>query len=97
MPPAKQSDFGVYRGQDRLAAVRELMTLPVPCPQQWFGLNDPAMKKALFDVSLYREVSGTESGLVRLLDGSMIQRFYRLLHNWLRGSLQPSTQCLIAG
>ena len=29
--------------------------LRIPCLQQWFGLSDPAMEKALHDVPPYRE------------------------------------------
>lgn len=47
--------------------------------QQWFGLSDPAMEEALFDVPLYREFAGLESGLVRLPDESTILRFRHLL------------------
>lgn len=47
--------------------------------QQWFGLSDPAMEEALFDVPLYREFAGIESGLVRLPDESTILRFRHLL------------------
>ena len=49
--------------------------------QQWFGLSDPAMEEALFDVPLYREFAGIESGLVRLPDESTILRFRHLLES----------------
>ena len=29
--------------------------------QQWFGLSDPAMEEALFDVPLYREFAGLDN------------------------------------
>jgi IS5 family transposase len=32
--------------------------------QQWFGLSDPAMEEALFDVPLYREFAGLDNGNV---------------------------------
>ena len=47
--------------------------------QQWFGLSDPAMEEALFDVPLYREFAGLDEGLVRLPDESTILRFRHLL------------------
>ena len=47
--------------------------------QQWFGLSDPAMEEALFDVPLYREFAGLDSGNVRLPDESTILRFRHLL------------------
>ncbi|GAA4409891.1 IS5 family transposase [Quisquiliibacterium transsilvanicum] len=47
--------------------------------QQWFGLSDPAMEEALFDVPLYREFAGLDNGLVRLPDESTILRFRHLL------------------
>lgn len=47
--------------------------------QQWFGLSDPAMEEALFDVPLYREFAGLDAGCVRLPDESTILRFRHLL------------------
>ena len=47
--------------------------------QQWFGLFDPAMEEALFDVPLYREFAGLDNGNVRLPDESTILRFRHLL------------------
>ncbi len=47
--------------------------------QQWFGLSDPAMEEALFDVPLYREFAGLDIGNVRLPDESTILRFRHLL------------------
>ncbi len=47
--------------------------------QQWFGLSDPAMEEALFDVPLYREFAGLDGGNVRLPDESTILRFRHLL------------------
>lgn len=47
--------------------------------QQWFGLSDPAMEEALFDVPVYREFAGLDNGLVRLPDESTILRFRHLL------------------
>ena len=47
--------------------------------QQWFGLSDPAMEEALFDVPLYREFAGLPSGVARLPDESTILRFRHLL------------------
>jgi IS5 family transposase len=47
--------------------------------QQWFGLSDPAMEEALFDVPLYREFAGLDNGNVRLPDESTILRFRHLL------------------
>ncbi|MGF6507685.1 hypothetical protein OKW26_003511 [Paraburkholderia sp. 32] len=34
--------------------------------QQWFGLSDPAMEEALYDVPLYREFAGLDGAMVRL-------------------------------
>ncbi|MGF6812442.1 IS5 family transposase [Paraburkholderia sp. Clong3] len=47
--------------------------------QQWFGLSDPAMEEALYDVPLYREFAGLDGGMVRLPDKSTILRFRHLL------------------
>ena len=33
--------------------------------QQWFGLSEPAMEEALFDVPMYREFAQLPEGLVR--------------------------------
>jgi IS5 family transposase len=43
--------------------------------QQWFGLSDPAMEEALFDVPLYREFAQLDSWTSRLPDESTILRF----------------------
>jgi transposase, IS5 family len=45
----------------------------------WFGLSDPAMEEALYDVPLYREFAGLDGGMVRLPDESTILRFRHLL------------------
>ncbi len=47
--------------------------------QQWLGLSDPATEEALFDVPLYREFAGLDSGNVRLPDETTILRFRHLL------------------
>jgi transposase, IS5 family len=47
--------------------------------QQWFGLSDPAMEEALFDMPLYREFAQLPEGMVRLPDESTILRFRHLL------------------
>jgi transposase, IS5 family len=47
--------------------------------QQWFGLSDPAMEEALFDVPLYRQFAQLPEGPVRLPDESTILRFRHLL------------------
>jgi IS5 family transposase len=47
--------------------------------QQWFGLSDPAMEEALYDVPLYREFAGLDGGITRLPDESTILRFRHLL------------------
>lgn len=47
--------------------------------QQWFGLSDPAMEEALYDVPLYSEFAGLGSGMTRLPDESTILRFRHLL------------------
>ena len=47
--------------------------------QQWFGLSDPAMEEALYDVPLYREFAGLDEGMSRLPDESTILRFRHLL------------------
>lgn len=52
--------------------------------QQWFGLSDPAMEEALFDVPLYREFAQLDSWTSRLPDESTILRFrHRLEKNKL--------------
>ena len=53
--------------------------LQVHCMQQWFGLSDPAMEEALYDVPLYREFAGLDGGMVHLPDESTILRFRHLL------------------
>ncbi|MGF6961086.1 IS5 family transposase [Paraburkholderia youngii] len=47
--------------------------------QQWFGLPDPAMEEALYDVPLYRDFAGSDGGTMRLPDESTILRFRHLL------------------
>jgi transposase, IS5 family len=47
--------------------------------QQWFGLSDPAMEEALYDVPLYRDFAGLDDGMTRLPDESTILRFRHLL------------------
>jgi transposase, IS5 family len=47
--------------------------------QQWFGLSDPAMEEALYDVPLYRDFAGLDDGMSRLPDESTILRFRHLL------------------
>src|SRR6195952_220813 len=47
--------------------------------QQWFGLSDPAMEEALYDVPLYREFAGLDGGMTRLPDQTTILRFRHLL------------------
>jgi IS5 family transposase len=47
--------------------------------QQWFGLSDPAMEEALYDVPLYREFAGLDGGMTRLPDETTILRFRHLL------------------
>lgn len=47
--------------------------------QQWFGLSDPAMEEALYDIPLYRDFAGLDEGMTRLPDESTILRFRHLL------------------
>lgn len=47
--------------------------------QQWFGLSDPAMEEALFDMPMYREFAGLENWDRALPDESTILRFRHLL------------------
>ena len=47
--------------------------------QQWFGLSDPAMEEALYDVPLYRDFAGLDGRMTRLPDESTILRFRHLL------------------
>ncbi|SMG61314.1 IS5 family transposase [Paraburkholderia susongensis] len=47
--------------------------------QQWFGLSDPAMEEALYDVPMYRESAGLDGGMTRLPDESTILRLRHLL------------------
>jgi IS5 family transposase len=47
--------------------------------QQWFGLSDPAMEEALYDIPLYRDFAGLDGGMTRLPDESTILRFRHLL------------------
>ena len=43
--------------------------------QQWFGLSNPAMEEALYDVPLYREFAGLDGGMARLPDETTIFDF----------------------
>ncbi|TDY20033.1 IS5 family transposase [Paraburkholderia sp. BL6665CI2N2] len=47
--------------------------------QQWFGLSEPAMEEALYDVPLYLDFAGLDGGMARLPDESTILRFRHLL------------------
>jgi IS5 family transposase len=47
--------------------------------QQWFGLSDPAMEEALYDVPLYHDFAGLDGGMTRLPDESTILWFRHLL------------------
>ncbi|MFL9891817.1 IS5 family transposase [Paraburkholderia sp. RL17-381-BIF-C] len=47
--------------------------------QRWFGLSDPAMEEARYDVPVYREFAGLDEGMTRLPDESTILRFRHLL------------------
>ena len=51
--------------------------------QQWFNLSDPAMEEALYDMALFREFVGLDTGDDNLPDESTILRFRHLLeaHN----------------
>ena len=62
-----------------LAAYAVATMLRVHFMQQWFGLSDPAMEEALFDVPLYREFAGLDNWMTRLPDESTILRFRHLL------------------
>jgi len=53
--------------------------LRIHCLQQWFGLSDPAMEEALYDVPVYSEFPELGSGMTRLPDESTILRFRHLL------------------
>jgi transposase, IS5 family len=53
--------------------------LRVHCLQQWFGLSDPAMEEALFEVPLYREFAGLDRWDRPIPDESTILRFRHLL------------------
>ncbi|SAK92327.1 transposase, IS4 family protein [Caballeronia temeraria] len=54
-------------------------TLQIYFLQQWFGLSDPAMEEALYDVPLYREFASLDGGITRLPDETTILRFRHLL------------------
>ena len=47
--------------------------------QQWFNLSDPAMEEALYDMALFREFVGLDTGEDNLPDESTILRFRHLL------------------
>ncbi len=47
--------------------------------QQWFNLSDPAMEEALYDMALFREFVGLDTGEDHLPDESTILRFRHLL------------------
>jgi transposase, IS5 family len=50
--------------------------------QQWFGLSDPAMEEALFDVPLYREFVQLDSWTSRLPGECTILRFRHRLEKY---------------
>ena len=58
-------------------AVRTL--LRIHFLQQWFNLSDPAMEEALYDMELFRQFAGLDTGIERLPDESTILRFRHLL------------------
>lgn len=58
-------------------AVRTL--LRIHFLQQWFNLSDPAMEEALYDMELFRQFVGLDSGIECLPDESTILRFRHLL------------------
>jgi len=47
--------------------------------QQWLNLSDPAMEEALYDMALFREFMGLDTGEDSLPDESTILRFRHLL------------------
>ncbi|MBB3261670.1 hypothetical protein F4827_006584 [Paraburkholderia bannensis] len=47
--------------------------------QQWFGLSDPAMEEALYDVPLYSDFVRLDGGMTRLPDESTNLRLRHLL------------------
>ena len=47
--------------------------------QQWFGLSDPAMEEALYDIPLYRQFAGLDLGSRGVPDESTLLRFRHLL------------------
>jgi IS5 family transposase len=49
--------------------------------QHWFGLSDPAMEEALYDVPLYREFAKLDGAPARLPDETTILRFRHLLEH----------------
>jgi transposase, IS5 family len=58
--------------------------------QQWFGLSDPTMDEAFYEVPLYRDSAG--------LDESMILRFRRLLEtHGLAAQIQALVNEILAG
>ena len=65
-------------GEDRSSAPVATM-LQIHFLQQWFGLSDPAMEEALYDVPLYRQFAGLDGGMTRLPDETTILRFRHLL------------------
>ncbi|MGF6735831.1 IS5 family transposase [Paraburkholderia youngii] len=67
------------RGKTRRPPFPIATMLQIHFMQQWFGLSDPAMEEALYDVPLYREFAGLDEGMTRLPDESTILRFRHLL------------------
>ncbi len=64
--------------------------------QQWFGLSDPAMEEAFFDVPQYREFAQLQE-LARLPDGSTILRFrHRLEEHKLAEKILVTVNELLA-
>ena len=69
------------KGGRPLFAVKTM--LRIHFVQQWFKLSDPAMEEALYDMALFREFAGLDTGEHNLPDESTILRFRHLLeaHN----------------
>ena len=69
------------KGGRPLFAVKTM--LRIHFVQQWFNLSDPAMEEALYDMALFREFAGLDTGEHNLPDESTILRFRHLLeaHN----------------
>jgi IS5 family transposase len=86
--PFASAVTGAKSGRPRFAL--ETMLL-IQLLQQWFGLSDPAMEKALHDTPLYWAFARLDAGMARLPDATTILRFRHLLEAHTLSIQLPAT------